>query len=207
MPARLPDGVGPQPPAHLEPVDPGQADVEHDEAGPFPLGRRQPVLPGGGLEDPEPLLAEVHARRGRRCWPRRRPPGSFRSDRSRRASCHPESPVAAVDDLLGRDGGPGAATARARRGPASPGPPPRWGGTSSGMPNVAARSAGRGRRRRRRRGRRGPRRRRSAAWPWWRSRSRRPSRGRASGPRPGRPSPCRVRRSGRGRPPWRRRAG
>ncbi len=48
-----------QPPAHLEAVDVGKADVEHDEPGPVRADRGDDVLAGGGLHHPETVAAEV----------------------------------------------------------------------------------------------------------------------------------------------------
>ena len=49
----------PKPAAHLEAVDVGEPDVEHDEARPVLADRLDAVLAGGGLHDPEALAAEV----------------------------------------------------------------------------------------------------------------------------------------------------
>ena len=45
--------------AHLEPVDVGEADVEHDEAGPVRADRLEARFAGRGLEDPVPVAGEV----------------------------------------------------------------------------------------------------------------------------------------------------
>jgi CheY-like chemotaxis protein len=46
--------------AHLQTVDGGQADVEHDEPGPVVLDGLQPGPSGACLEHPEALAGEVH---------------------------------------------------------------------------------------------------------------------------------------------------
>ena len=48
-----------QAPAHLQPVDVGEADVEHDEPGPVRADRLQPRLAGRRLEHPEPVAGEI----------------------------------------------------------------------------------------------------------------------------------------------------
>ena len=48
-----------QPPAHLEPVDVGEADVEDDEAGPVVADRVEARLAGRRLQDPEAVAREV----------------------------------------------------------------------------------------------------------------------------------------------------
>ena len=46
-------------PAHLQPVDVGEPDVEHDEPGAVGADRFEPRLAGRDLEDPEPVAGEV----------------------------------------------------------------------------------------------------------------------------------------------------
>src|SRR5204863_7300792 len=137
--------------AHLEAVDAGQAHVEDDEAGPLPFGGRQPVLPGAGLEHPEPLLAEVEldevgdvdlvvddqdgAPQGRQL---RLPSAHERDCFTSGPGGRPRPPGAA----------PAAATATVRRAPASRWPPPRSGGTPPGSRTPPAAPAARRRSRR-----------------------------------------------------------
>src|SRR5437763_434121 len=138
------DGVGPQPLAHLEAVDAGQAHIEDDEAGPLPFGGRQPVLPGAGLEHPEPLLAEVELdevgdvdlvvddQDG--------PAGG-----AHERDCFTSGPGGRPRPL---GAAPAAATATVRRAPASRWPPPRSGGTPPGSRTPPAARATRRRSRR-----------------------------------------------------------
>ena len=48
-----------QPTAHLQPVDVGQTDVEHDEAGPVRADRLEARFAGRRLEHPVPVAGEV----------------------------------------------------------------------------------------------------------------------------------------------------
>ncbi len=51
--------VAAEPPADLEAVDVGQADVQHDEAGPVIGDRPETVLAVAGLHDPISVAAQV----------------------------------------------------------------------------------------------------------------------------------------------------
>ena len=66
----------PQALAHLEAVDVGEPDVEHDEARPVGAHRFEARLAGRGLAAPGSPRARGRGRRGRRCWARRRRRGS-----------------------------------------------------------------------------------------------------------------------------------